>query len=139
MSATLQHPGTERVRASRAVWIGRVLSGLVVAFLLLASAAPKLFMADVSGPTMEQLGWPARYTMLLACIEIVGVALYALPRTAVLGAILLTGLFGGAMATHLRVDNPLFSHTLFSVYMGIIMWGGLWLRDARVRALLPLS
>jgi hypothetical protein len=65
-----------------AVWTGRVMSGLVVLFLLLASATPKLFMADVSAPTMQQLGWPARYTLLLGCIELACVVLYAVPRTA---------------------------------------------------------
>ena len=66
-------------------------------------------------------------------------ALYAWPRTAVLGAVLLTGYLGGAVATHLRVGSPLFSHTLFGVYLGIALWGGLWLRDGRVRALLPVG
>ena len=66
-------------------------------------------------------------------------ALYAWPRTAFLGAILLTAYFGGAIATHVRIGNPLFSHTFFGVYLGIIMWGGLWFRDARLRALLPFS
>jgi hypothetical protein len=66
-------------------------------------------------------------------------ALYAWPRTAVLGAILLTGYLGGAMATHVRIGSPLFSHSLFGVYLGIALWGGLWLRDARVRTLLPVS
>jgi hypothetical protein len=67
------------------------------------------------------------------------VALYAVPRTAVLGAILLTALLGGGMATHIRVDSPLFSHTLFGVYMGLIAWGGLYLREPRLRALVPLK
>ena len=65
--------------------------------------------------------------------------LYAIPRTAVLGAILLTAYLGGAVATHVRVGSPLFSHTLFGVYLGVIVWGGLWLRDPRIRALLPLT
>jgi DoxX-like family len=125
-------------KAPAGVWVGRVMSGLVVVFLLLASAAPKLFLPQVSGPTMEQLGWPAKYTLLIACIEIIGAVLYAIPRTAVFGAILLTGVFGGAIATHLRIDNPLFSHILFGLYMGALMWGGLWLRDPSVRALIPL-
>ncbi len=120
------------------VWVGRVMSGLVVMFLLLASAAPKLFMPQVSGPSMEQLGWTAKYMLLIACIEIIGAVLYAIPRTAVLGAILLTGLFGGAIATHLRIDDPLFSHTLFALYLGAFMWGGLWLRDPSVRALFTM-
>jgi hypothetical protein len=70
---------------------------------------------------------------------LVGTALYAWPRTAVLGAILLTGLFGGAIASHLRLGDPLFSHTLFGVYLGMLMWGGLWFRDPALRALLPLG
>jgi len=71
--------------------------------------------------------------LLLACT-----LLYAVPRTAVLGAILLTGYLGGAVATHLRVGDPLFSHVLFGVYMGVALWLGLYLRDARLRALVPL-
>jgi hypothetical protein len=74
---------------------------------------------------------------MLGVIGLVSTALYALPRTSVLGAILLTGYMGGAIATHLRIGSPLFSHTLFGVYLGVLLWGGLWLRDPRVRALLP--
>jgi hypothetical protein len=65
------------------------------------------------------------------------VVLYLFPRTAVLGAVLFMALFGGAMATHIRVESPLFSHTLFSVYLALFMWGGLWLRDPALRALFP--
>jgi DoxX-like family len=129
---------TSKRKAPMSVWVGRVMSGMVVLFLLLASAAPKLFMPQVSGPSMEQLGWTAKYMLLIACIEIIGAVLYAIPRTAVLGAILLTGLFGGAIATHLRIDNPLFSHTLFALYLGVFTWGGLWLRDPSVRALFTI-
>jgi DoxX-like family len=71
-------------------------------------------------------------------VTLVGTPLYSWPRTSLLGAVLLTGLMGGAIATHLRLDHPLFSHTLFGVYLGMIMWGGLWLRDPAVRALIPL-
>jgi len=71
--------------------------------------------------------------VLVACT-----LLFVIPRTAVLGAILLTGYLGGAVATHVRVGAPLFSHTLFPVYIGVLVWAGLWLRDGRVRALLPL-
>lgn len=84
---------------------------------------------------MEPLGWPVKHVPLIAGIEIVGTLLYAIPRTAIIGAIFLMGLFGGAIATHLRVDSPLFSHTLFSLYLAALMWGGLWLRDGRLRAL----
>ena len=72
-------------------------------------------------------------------MTLVGTALYAWPRTSLLGAVLLTGLMGGAIATHLRLDHPLFSHTLFGVYLGLLLWAGLWLRDQRLRQLMPLS
>jgi len=87
---------------------------------------------------MQQLGWNAKHLLVIAVIELIGTLLYAIPRTATLGAVLLTGLLGGAVATHLRVENPLFSHTVFPLYVGLLMWGGLWLRNAQVRALLPL-
>jgi uncharacterized membrane protein YphA (DoxX/SURF4 family) len=130
---------TGRRKATIGTWIGRVMSGLVIAFLLLASAAPKFFMPQLAMESMHELGWDAKHLLLIAILELVGTVLYAIPRTAALGAVLLTGLLGGAVATNLRVDNPLFSHTLFPLYVGFLMWGGLWLRSARVRALLPLS
>lgn len=122
-----------------ALWTGRVLSGLVILFMVGASAVPKLFMPEVAGKSMTELGWPVRYTLLIAALEVAGTLLYAIPRTAVLGALLLTGVFGGAAATHLRLENPMFSHTLFSVYIGLMMWGGLWLRNPALRQLLPLA
>ncbi len=125
-------------KATVGTWIGRVMSGLVIAFLLMASVFPKLFMPELALESMQQLGWNAKHLLLIAVIELVGTLLYAIPRTAPLGAVLLTGLFGGAVATHLRIDNPLFSHTLFPLYVGLLMWGGLWLRNAQTRALLPL-
>ena len=80
-------------------------------------------------------------TIIIFCLWIVVlvcVILYVVPRTAVLGAILLTGYLGGAVATHLRVGDPLFSHTLSPVYFAVLLWGGLYLRDERLRALIPL-
>jgi hypothetical protein len=129
---------TEWRNASAATWVGRVLSGPFVLFMLGASVMPKFFMPEVSHPTMEALGWPARYTMMIGVIELVGVLLYVIPRTAVLGAVLLMALLGGAMATQIRVENPLFSHILFGLYLGLFMWGGLWLRDERLRAVFPI-
>ncbi len=119
------------------IWTGRVLSGLFAVFLLAASVAPKLVGADVATESMKALGWPPGYTLLIGVIELVCVVLYLVPQTALLGAILTMGLLGGAIATQLRVGNPLFSHVLFSIYLGVFMWGGLWLRDARLRAILP--
>lgn len=120
------------------LWTGRVLSGLFALFMLGASIAPKLLRLPVAEETMAQLGWPAGYAFMIGLIELGCLVLYLVPRTAVLGAVLMMGLLGGAMATQIRVDNPLFSHILFSLYLGLFMWGGLWLRNARVRALFPI-
>ena len=119
------------------VWTGRTLSGVFVVFMLAASIAPKLLQLPVAASTLTDLGWPADYALMIGGIELLCVVLYLIPRTSLLGAILTTGLLGGAMATHIRVGSPLFSHVLFSIYLGAFMWVGLWLRDASVRALLP--
>jgi hypothetical protein len=88
---------------------------------------------------MAQLGWPPGFAFMIGLIELACLALYLIPRTSVLGAVLMMGLLGGAMATQIRVGSPLFSHILFSLYLGLFMWGGLWLRDPRVRALFPVA
>ncbi len=116
---------------------GWIVSGLVGAFLAM-SASFKFFTPDIVRETMGGLGWPAHHDLLIGIIEAVCVVLYLVPQTAVLGAVLETALLGGAIATNVRVDNPLFSHELFGVYLGVMVWGGLWLRNPRVRALLPL-
>ena len=85
-----------------------------------------------------QLGIPTYLSRTLGVLTLVGVLLYAYPRTTVLGAVLLTGYFGGAIYVHVRADSPLFSHTLFGIYLGLVMWGGLWLRDASLRAVFPI-
>ena len=118
-------------------WTGWVVSGLVGAFLAM-SASFKFFTPDIVRETMSGLGWPARHDLMIGIIETVCVIIYIIPQTAVLGAILEKALLGGAIATNVRVDNPLFSHELFGVYLGLMIWGGLWLRDSRLRALLPL-
>lgn len=127
------------MKAPPSVWAGRGLSGLFVLFMLAASVAPKYLMpAMVAEQTMTPLGWPGEYLMLIASIELICVILYVIPRTSLLGAVLMTGLLGGAVAANLRVENPLFSHTLFGLYLGLAMWGGLWLRDASLRAAFPI-
>ncbi len=118
--------------------LGYALTGIFAAFLAIASIAPKLVGADMASDSMRQLGWPDGYILTIGLIELACLALYLLPRTALLGAILMTGLLGGAIATQMRVENPLFTHTLFSVYLGLLMWGGLWLRDPSLRALIPM-
>jgi hypothetical protein len=127
--------------SSVSVWSGRVLSGVVVAFMLFDSAI-KLPPLGIVTETMGRLGFFAtpELARTLGILGLVCTFLYAWPRTAILGAILLTGYFGGAMATHLRAESPLFSHLLFGFYLGLMVWGGLFLRDPRVRAfLLPFS
>lgn len=120
------------------VWIGRVLSGLLIAFLVFDGAI-KLVPLQVVTDTMIELGYSGSVDQarLLGVLTLLCTILYAIPRTSILGAILLTGYLGGAMATHLRIGNPLFTHLLFGLYLGVMAWGGLYLRDARLRALIP--
>lgn len=120
------------------LWTGRVLSGLFILFMLGASIVPKFFMPAMVEANMVTLGWPAGYVLMIGVIELICVILYAIPRTSIFGAILMMGILGGAMATQIRVGSPLFSHTLFSVYLGFVMWGGLWLRSKRLRRLIPI-
>ncbi len=125
------------MKAPVPVWIGRVLTGLFALFMLGASIYPKFFARQFVDPTMTQLGWPPSHALMIGCLELAFLVLYLVPRTAVLGAVLMTGLLGGAIATQVRVGNPLLSHELFGIYLGLFMWGGLWLRDPAVRALFP--
>ena len=120
------------------LWTGRVLTGLFALFMLGASISPKLLGMPVAEETMAQLGWPAGYAFAIGLIEFACLVLYLIPRTSVFGAVLMMSLLGGAMATQVRAENPLFSHILFSIYLGLFMWGGLWLRDARLRRLFPV-
>jgi hypothetical protein len=125
------------MKAAASVWVGRVLTGLFALFILGASVAPKLLQMPVAEETLAQLGWPPGHAFWIGIVELTCLALYLFPRTNVLGAVLFMGLLGGAMATQVRAESPLFSHVLFSIYLGLFMWGGLWLRDPRVRALFP--
>jgi hypothetical protein len=114
--------------------IGWTMTALVALFLLGASVAPKLTGASVAVDSLVTLGWPPRYLLLIGFVELACVVFYVVPRTSLLGAVLMTGLLGGAMASHLRADSPLFSHTLFSIYLGLFVWTALFLRDADLRA-----
>ena len=121
--------------SARTRWAGRILSGIAVLFLTF-DLSIKLIGAKEAVDGTVQLGWAPHHLPIIGAIQLVCLALYLIPRTAPLGAILWTGYLGGAIATHLRVDNPLFSHTLFPIYVAAFIWGGLYLRDPRVRALL---
>ena len=122
-----------------ALWLGRVLSGLVILFLLFDGAI-KLAPWPVVTETMDRIGYGSSENLArsLGAITIACTVLYAIPPSSILGAILLTGYLGGAMASHLRIGSPLFSHTLFGFYLGLMLWGGLSLRDRSLRALIPL-
>jgi hypothetical protein len=121
----------------RAVWAGRVMSGLVVLFLAM-DIAMKLANLDVVAHASLQIGWDPGKARTLGVILLACTALYAYPRTAILGAALLTGYLGGAVAAHMRLDDPLFTHVLFGVYLGILAWAGLWLRDPTLQMIFPL-
>ena len=122
-------------RSRGALWTGRVLTGIAILFLAF-DAAVKLIGSRQAMEGTVQLGWQPHHLPIIGTIALVLLVLYAIPRTAPLGAILWTGYLGGAVATQLRVDNPLFGYVLFPIYVAAIIWGGLYLRDDRVRGLL---
>ena len=121
----------------RKPWPGRVLTALPVLFLAF-DVTIKLMKIQPVVDSFAQLGIPVELARVVGTVELFCLVLYCIPRTAVLGAMLLTGYLGGAVLTHLRIGSPLVSHTLFPIYIGIMLWGALWLRDSRVRALVPL-
>ena len=118
--------------------IGWALSALFALFMLGASVAPKLLGMPIAAETMTALGWPDAPVLLIGVLELVCTLLFLFPPTATLGAALMMAILGGAITTQLRAGSPLASHTLFGIYLGIAMWGGLILRDPRIRALMPL-
>ena len=115
---------------------GYVLTGLVALFLTFDTVMKMLQLAPAMQGTIE-LGYPASTVLTIGLIELVCLVLYLVPRTSVLGALVLTGYLGGAIATHVRVGSPLPTHTLFPIYVALMVWGGLYLRESRLRELLP--
>jgi len=134
--ATITRPLADQGTA--ASWSGRILSGVAIAFLLMDSGMKIAGIPQVA-ETSQALGWTGDtdFWRAMGVLLLALTALYAWPRTTLLGAVLLTGWLGGAIATHLRIGNPLLSHTLFGVYVGLFVWGGLWLRTPALRALFP--
>ncbi len=122
------------------LWAGRVLSGLAAAFLLM-DAGTKLVAPGFVAANSPDIGWSLDPVTIrtLGALLFVPTLLYLWPRTALLGAVAITGYLGGAIATHMRIDSPLLTHTLFGVYLALMVWGGLWLRSPALRALLPLA
>jgi hypothetical protein len=123
--------------SKKSLWAGRITSGLVVAFLLFDAVIHLMKPAPVV-EAFAKLGFPLRLAFPLGIIELVCILLYMVPRTSILGAILLTGYLGGAIAIQLPTGNSLFGEVLFPVYIGVILWGGIYLRDERLRTLIPL-
>ncbi len=120
------------------LWTGRILSGLAVAFLLF-DGIMKFFMDKLPPEALEAgaaLQWPIEKMPLVGTILLICLLLYVIPRTSILGAVLLTGYLGGAVASHVRVSNPLFTHTLFPIYVAILIWLGLSLRDNRAKGMI---
>ncbi|HEU4695316.1 MAG TPA: DoxX family protein [Vicinamibacterales bacterium] len=127
---------TER-RTNKTFLIGSILTGLVSAFLAFDVVLKVLQLAPAV-ETTTQLGYPVETILWIGVIELVFLVLYLVPRTSILGAVLLTGYLGGAIATHVRVGSPLLGYTFFPIYVAAMVWGGIYLRDARLRTLLPL-
>lgn len=121
-------------RSALQAWGGRAMSGIAILFLLVDGAI-KLVPIQPVTDTMMALGWPTDPTLLraLGAIQIVATLIYANPQSAVLGAVLLSGYLGGAIATHLRIGSPFLTHTFFGLYVGLLVWGGLWIRSPALR------
>jgi len=118
-------------------WAGTIASGLPALFLLF-DAGIKLLKLPVVVTATKELGYPESSILVMGVVLLASTVLYIVPRTSVLGAILLTGYLGGAIATHLRVGAPVFNF-VFAIAIGVLLWGGLWLRDERIRNLIPLT
>jgi hypothetical protein len=124
---------TTKIKAGKLVWLGRVMTGLaVLPFIMSAS------MKFMGGPQVVQgfshFGWPESMLITLGILEAVSVVLYLIPQTAVLGGIVLTGYLGGAISTHLRIGEAVYIH----VIIGLLIWGGLYLRESRLQVLIPI-
>jgi len=124
--------------SSKSVSAGRILSGLAAAFLLF-DGVMKLFAPPVVREAFVRLGYPETKIIGIGVLLILCTVIYLIPRASIFGAILLTGYLGGAISTHVRVSDPLFSHLLFPAYIALLLWVGLYLREPRLRALIPLK
>ncbi|MEC0228289.1 DoxX family protein [Paenibacillus alba] len=116
------------------LWTARVMSGIAILFMLF-DGVMKLVKPAVVVESTVSLGFQEHHIVLLGILGLISTILYAMPRTTIMGAVLLTGYFGGVMATQIRMDAPLFANILFPVYLAILVWGGLWLRNEQVRKL----
>jgi hypothetical protein len=122
--------------STRALWTGRVLSGIAVLFLAF-DASVKLLKPPFAVEATAQIGYPESLIVPLGVVQVVCLIVYSIPRTSALGAVLWTAYLGGAVSTHVRVASPWLSSTLIPIYVAVALWLGLWLRDVRLRAILP--
>lgn len=138
MDSTLTYTAAaEHSHGRGTVWTGRIISGLVIAFLLFDSIT-KLMKVEAVVKASEQMGYPVSLLSIVGTILLACVVLYVVPKTSIWGAVLLTGYLGGAVEVNLRAGTPLFSNVLFPVYFGILVWAGLYLRSRRVREFFSL-
>jgi hypothetical protein len=121
------------MRTAKTIWAGRILTALPAAFLLFDGTI-KLLRVPAVAEAFTRLGYPETLAVGIGLLELACVVVYVNPGTSRLGAVLLTGFLGGAIATHVRVGDPLFSHVLFPTYLGAMIWAGLWFRDEPTRA-----
>lgn len=133
----MQHAALATPVSNVSLWAGRIMTALPVAFMLFDGIA-KLMKPDFVVKATLELGYPESTLIGIGLVLLVSTVLYMVPHTTVLGAVLLTGYLGGAVASHVRVGNPIFTHELFPVYLAILLWGGLYLREPRLRMLFPL-
>jgi hypothetical protein len=131
---TLDSPSAPTTTTSSTRWIARISAGLVIAFLGFDTTL-KLLQLPPAMAAAQELGYPPGSFVWIGIVQMLCFGLYVIPRTAPIGAVLWTGYLGGAIATHVRLDHPLFSHTLFPLYVAVLLWLPLYLRDTRVRAL----
>jgi len=134
VSSNLEHASASKA----ALWTGRVMSGLVILFLVFDGVS-KLTMVPQVVEATQRIGFPAATIRPIGIVLLACTALYTIPRTAFLGAILLTGFLGGSVAAKVRLEDPLFSSILFGVYFGLLVWGGLYFRAPWLRGLIPIE
>jgi hypothetical protein len=125
------------LNSKASIWTGRVITILIVAFMIFDGLIP--FVAhDFATAGMAEMGIPTSYAYPLGAVTLLCTVIYAVPRTSVLGAVLFTGFFGGTIATHLLGKDPLLPHIVMALVLGALVWAGVWLRNPRLRALMPL-
>lgn len=121
--------------SSAKIWSGRIMGGIVILFMLMDTTFKFMITEDVIKATTD-LGFQAHHLPIMGTLGLLATLLYMIPRTEIIGALLLTGYWGGAIATHVRMDNPLFTHILFPVYLGVLAWGALWIKNDRLPQLI---